>query len=501
MNKGKICVSVFAATTEALTAQIRKAEPLADIIELRFDHLEPLEIDKFIAALPATEKKYLFTFRPRSEGGKREVSPAERRAFWSSIHSKLRDIDYLVDYEADLELPAGFDPDRIVISSHDFSSGGPDPAALFARLSTSDAGIIKIAQDAGDITGGIPVWALLEKARTKGKHLVPIVMGEAGKWTRILGLAHGAYMTYASLESGSETASGQITAGDLIGLYRVKELDLETDVYGILAGDTSYSMSPYIHNPAFKARKINAVFVPLQVSDLASFIRRMVDPRSRETELNFKGFSVTNPHKQSILENLSSIDDDASAIGAVNTVKLIDGNLYGYNTDAEGFISPLLRSIGDLKGSRSAVFGAGGAARACVHMLKKYGSDVTVFGRDIARTQGLTEKMGVAAASLPAVSFSDFDIVVNATPLGTKGAAESETIATAEQLAGVKLVYDLIYNPSETKLSIEARKAGAAFIGGLEMLVQQGAKQFELWTGQSAPIEEMRAAACRRLGL
>src|SRR5262249_54836428 len=156
---------------------------------------------------------------------------------------------------------------------------------------------------------------------------------------RILGLAHGAYLTYASLESGSETAPGQISAEDMKNVFRVKELDESTDVYGIIAGDTSYTMSPYVHNAAFKAAGVNAVFVPLQVSDLDEFIRRMVRPETREIELNFKGFSVTNPHKQAIVRHLDFLYETARNTGAVNTISIENGKLYGHNTDADGFLS------------------------------------------------------------------------------------------------------------------------------------------------------------------
>jgi 3-dehydroquinate dehydratase/shikimate dehydrogenase len=326
-------------------------------------------------------------------------------------------------------------------------------------------------------------------------------MGEAGKWTRILGLAHGAFMTYASIETGSETAPGQISAEDLRSIYRVKEISRETDVYGIIAGDTSYSMSPHIHNPAFASTGADAVFIPLQVAALDEFMRRMVLAGSREVELNFKGFSVTNPHKQAIRKFLSWTHPDAAAIGAINTVKIVGEELHGYNTDAGGFIKPLLREFGDLNESRAAVIGTGGAARACIYVLKTHGCDVTVFGRDGAKVETLAREFGARHASLSGSTFGDFDIVVNATPVGTKGPKQHETVATANELLGARVVYDLTYNPVDTVLAAEARSAGATFIGGLEMLINQGAEQFKIWTGLDGPLDVMRSAARKRLGL
>src|SRR5262249_46574426 len=155
--------------------------------------------------------------------------------------------------------------------------------------------------------------------------VIPIAMGESGKWTRILGLAHGAFLTYASLETGKETASGQITVDEMHDVYRAKELDKTTEVFGIIAGNTGYTVSPVMQNAAFKAAELNAVFVPFQVKDLDEFMHRIVKPATREIELNLKGFSITNPHKQSIIPHLDEIDETAKTIGAVNTVKVEDG--------------------------------------------------------------------------------------------------------------------------------------------------------------------------------
>jgi 3-dehydroquinate dehydratase / shikimate dehydrogenase len=500
VNNGNICVSVFAPTAKGMCEQIRRAEPLADIIELRFDYFDPGEIEKFVLSIPSIKKRYLFTFRPKLQGGPGDISRAEREAFWAMIHSTFLGLDYLIDYEADLDFPSDIDRGRLVASTHNFGSSPVDAASVFNELLKTKGGIIKIAQNAEQITDAIPVWSILELAKRSEKKAIPIAMGEAGKWTRILGLAHGAFLTYASLDPGSETAPGQISAHDLNHLYRVKDLGTETGVYGIIAGDTSYSMSPHLHNPAFKAGGVDAVFVPLQVTDIKSFLRRMVVRDTREVDLNFLGFSVTNPHKRAIMPYLSCIDPDAKAIGAVNTIKIVDGEMHGYNTDAEGFIRPLVARFDEIKGSRSAVIGTGGAARACVYMLKQYGSVVTVIGRDSQKSANLAGELGAKTTSFSGTDFGGFDIVVNATPIGTKGPNEEDTVATAEQLNGTKIVYDLTYNPTETRLAREAKKAGALFVGGLEMLISQGGRQFEIWTGQEAPLDVMRAAVRLRLG-
>ena len=226
----------------------------------------------------------------------------------------------------------------------------------------------------------------------------------------------------------------------------------------------------------------------------------MVRAETREVDLNFAGFSVTNPHKQAVIAHLDEIDETANQIGAVNTVRIENGKLFGFNTDAPGFITPLKALYGDLSDAKVAVVGAGGAARACVYSLVKAGAAVSVHARDIGKAADLADSFDVRIEPIPD-TFIGFDIVVNCTPLGTKGDTEDKTIATADQLAGVKLVYDLVYNPAETLLIREAKTAGVKTLGGLEMLIAQGAEQFRIWTGRDAPLEAMTAAVKKKLNL
>ncbi|QYO66851.1 shikimate dehydrogenase [Leptolyngbya sp. 7M] len=296
------------------------------------------------------------------------------------------------------------------------------------------------------------------------------------------------------------TAPGQIMAGELDEVYRVNDLDTETEVFGIIAGDTSYSMSPYIQNAAFRESKMNRVFVPFQVLDIGGFIRRMVSPVTREIDLNFRGFAVTNPHKRSLIDYLDAIDETAEKIGAVNTIKLSDNKVVGFNTDADGFIKPLLKIVPDLGGTRVTVIGAGGAARACLYALKNVGADVELLARDPRKAKALAEEFEVESAILSdEPSELETDIIVNATPLGTRGELENQMPIRAELLSGISIVYDLIYNPRETQLLREARAAGCRTIDGLEMLLAQGAKQFEIWTGTIPDKASMRNAALKIL--
>lgn len=495
----QVCVSVCGETADEIRDQVRKAGAWADIIEIRFDCVSPHEVGSAIEHARTTTKPLVITYRPASQGGRRDLTVAEQINFWNQVVPALGGTDYMVDREFDLDLP--FNSDRTIVSLHDFHGTPPDLPLRFDALASSSAKTVKIAVHSEDAVDGIDVWQLLAHARTTNTHVIPIAMGNAGKWTRILGLAHGAAMTYGSLDKEHETAPGQITAEDLIDVYRVKELDVATEVYGVLAGDSSYSLSPYMHNPTFKQAGLNAVFIPFTVKDLDAFIRRMVRRETREIELNFRGFSVTNPHKQSIIKHLDSIDETARKIGAVNTVKIDGDQLRGFNTDAPGFITPLKTIYGDLKSAKVTVVGAGGAARACIYALKEDGAEVSIAVRDLARASELASEFDITMSRLPANDRPlTTDILVNATPLGTRGERENETVFTADELRGIKLVYDLVYNPGETRLLREAKAAGAKTLGGMDMLIAQGARQIKIWTGGDAPQDEMRAAVVKRLG-
>lgn len=500
-SDGKICVSVCAETADEVIEQIKRAANLADVVEIRFDCLNKSEIDSFYAKLgrqwQINDKIPLITtFRTKEQGGFRRITEEERDFFWNSGN----EIGWADCEEDIIEDSWSWLWDARICSFHDFAGVPENLKAIYQRLKATDADAVKIAVQTNDISDAIPIWKLLERAKSENKKIIPIAMGESGKWTRILGLAHGAFMTYASLDNGNQTAPGQVSAHDLTEVYRVKKLDEDTEVYGILGGNTSVSMSPYIHNAAFKFHHLNAVFVPLQAQNLDEFMRRMVKPETREIDLNFRGFAVTIPHKQRIVKHLDFVDETARKIGAVNTLKIDkDGKLYGFNTDAAGFIEPLKNSYGDLRNARIAILGAGGAARACVYALKMEGAQVTVFARNLEKAKSLTEDFEVELRELAATVYKDFDILVNTTPLGMKGKVETETPAIAAQLAGLNLVYDLIYTPFQTRLLSEADKAGVPKIGGLAMLIAQAAAQQKIWTNLDAPIKEMSAAAFQRL--
>lgn len=500
MNNGKICISAAAETADEMIENIRLAEPSADLIEVRFDYLPTRDLEHLRSHISNLkfEKPLIATYRSLDQGGKNSLTLEARRTFWQKPKLGF----WAADVEEDIVDEARAWPFRIV-SFHKLNDVPGDLDQIFERLCRCDADAVKIAVRASDAIDAISIWKLIARANAAGKRIIPIAMGEAGKWTRILGLVYGAYLTYAALDDGQETADGQITAREMIDVYRVKELDRETKVFGVIGDPVSESLSTYIHNAAFAATRMNAVFLPLLVKDLDAFMTRMVLPATREIELNFAGLAVTMPHKQAVMKYLDEIEETAEKIGAVNTIKIDDyGRLYGFNTDAHGFITPLKTEFGDLQGARFAILGAGGAACACAYALEQENAEVHIFARDMQKANALASRHGAIANVISDFSseIPNFDVLVNATPIGMRGRLEDDMPLTGDDLQGVKLVFDLVTSSADTKLIREAKRAGIPTIGGVEMLIEQGARQFEIWTDRDAPVEVMKQAVLARLG-
>ncbi len=507
----RICVPICETRARDLPPAVARAAEVADIIELRLDCLEDAKLDETApdlrSLLASCSRPVILTFRPAEQGGQRALDDADRGAFLSLSRSDL-ETDF-IDIELDLllklidgALPGGELPrdwSRIVCSHHDFTGVPFDLEKIYERMTCTPARILKIAVQADEITDCIPIFHLLDRARHEGRKIIALAMGNAGVATRILGPSHGAFLTYGSLDSAHATAPGQLTATDLRDLYRIHRLDQQTKIMGLMGSPVMHSVSPHMHNAAFAASGMNAAYLPFEVRNAHEFMRRMVNPRTREIDWNLRGLSVTAPHKGAVIEHLDRIDRSARGIGAVNTIVVEGDELYGYNTDVAAVLVPLQGMIDTLRDTRCAIIGAGGASRCALWSLQQAGASVTVFARRPESARLLAEKFGAGFGLLVNASFSNFDVVINATPLGTRGHSENETPAVAGQLRGARLAYDLVYNPRDTRFMREARQAGCESVGGLSMLVAQATEQFRLWTGHDAPADVMHEAARRPL--
>ena len=325
-------------------------------------------------------------------------------------------------------------------------------------------------------------------------------MGDYGVISRILYKRFGSYLTFASLQKGKESAPGQISIQELFNVYQAQKQDKHTAIYGLIGNPVSHSISPIIHNTLFKEMNLNNAYVPFKVDKIGEFIREF-------RELDVKGYSVTIPHKESVINHLDAIDPMAKKIGAVNTIVNKDGRLVGYNTDCKAAIQALadINQVSEkgtkndhLKGKGVTLLGAGGAARAIAFGLHDHGAQVTIVNRNYERAQSLARDVGCISGKLDELQEIETGILINATPVGMFPAV-NETLVAQDNLKPDMIVFDTIYNPLETKLLHDAKARGCKTINGLPMFVNQAAAQFELWTGLKPPLKLIEKIAYKKL--
>ena len=278
-----------------------------------------------------------------------------------------------------------------------------------------------------------------------------------------------------------------------------------TKICGLIGDPVEHSMSPAMHNAAFKNRGLDYVYLPFRVAKT-----RLGEAILGIKALNIRGLNVTIPHKVSVIPLLDELDPLAEKIGAVNTIINNDGVLKGYNTDAHGFLRAMLEQDIEPDGKSIVMLGAGGASRAISFILAERGANLVILnrqleldwavklGNSISRTFGREVKALELNEQNLAPVLRKANILVNTTSVGMSPNT-NETPIPARLLESDLVVFDIVYNPVKTKLLTEAESAGAKAISGLEMLVRQGALAFEMWTGLTAPLEIMRKATIRAL--
>jgi 3-dehydroquinate dehydratase/shikimate dehydrogenase len=444
----------------------------ADMVELRLDGVVDVDV---AGALAERVKPVIATCRAAWEGGQFDGSEAERlRILADAIRLGAEYVD--VEWRADRRgLPAN-DRTQMVLSHHDFSEVPSDLADRVRAMLQETADVVKVA--VGPVR--LRDCLVLRDLDWGGRRHVAIAMGAAGQVTRLCPALFGSSWTY-----GGTAAPGQIPVDDLVDVYRVPRQSVDTAIYVIGGAPLGHSASPAMHNPAFATLGIDAVYVPLETADADEFLE-VADA------FGVAGASITAPLKASLFARVPAADDLTKQIGAVNTLRRQPAGAWeARNFDPAGFVSPLEARAHDLAGARTVVLGAGGAARTVVRTLAAAGAAVEIAARRRDRADTLAAEFGVRAVDWPPAP--GWDLLVNTTPVGTWPAVHDSPLAR-EHLRG-RCVYDLIYNPPETRLLRWAREAGAEVIGGLEMLVGQACHQFQWWTSRAAPAETMERGA------
>lgn len=494
----RVCVAVVGEDASNI---IDRAESLVrdnPFMEFRLDYLSnPAaglpKLKHFLDLHP--EATVIATCRRVVNGGKFKGSAAAQL----EILTKAAATGFqLVDIElqsAEILKPAELallkDRVGVILSFHDFKAT-KKLEETFAEMKRYPADFYKVVSTATTLSDNVQMMKFLQ-AHSAQHEMVGLCMGEQGIISRVLGVRAGSVFTFAAATRGEETAPGQVTAIELRDTYRIEMVDAATQVYGVAGDPISHSMSPVMMNAAFRRETVNAVFLALHA-------RTMKDLMACVPDIPIRGLSITMPYKQDIVESLSNSDALTRQIGACNTVvRGQDGKLYGFNTDVAGVVVPLEQRM-TLQGAKVLVVGAGGVARAAVFGLKNKGAEVFIVNRTAEKGQALAKQTKAKYLKRTDVARMSFDVIINATPLGMGGNRQSPL---EEKELNTKFLFDLVYVPAETKLMKMARARNIQVIPGLEMFVQQGARQFEIWSGKPAPIAEMSfvvTKALERLG-
>lgn len=492
----KIAATVTAGSPQELERQARAVlRKGADLVELRLDGMPNVSVGDLRHLAHAVGPHAIATLRSRAQGGLGGPEGKGRHALLQELcRLGFRYVDVELDTDAENaeaygKLASKHHQDVIVSHHFDRPVEVPDAAdALEACIGLGDVG--KVALPVADVDHGAQFVELARNQGLQGKRFVLIGTGEPGMLTRALAEDVKQELQYAI--GNRQMAPGQLslpTAARLRGKTPM--------VLGLVGHPLGHSLSPAIHEAALEAARLPGVYLPFDLESASLDVLLRAPDR-----LRLRGFNVTIPYKEAAAELMDELDGDAEALGAVNTVLLEGGWAKGHNTDAFGFRLSL-RSLGLRLGDRTAlVVGAGGAARAVVHVLLREGAHVQVANRTAARAESLADAFDekVDVTSLDELGDEGpWDLLVNATPAGTRG-VETRMPVEEPVVRKAKFVYDLVYNPPETPLLQAAKRLGVPGTNGFEMLLQQAAKSFELWTGKSAPMDAMRAAAREAAG-
>jgi 3-dehydroquinate dehydratase/shikimate dehydrogenase len=482
MTSSLLCETV----TGQSMAEVRAARDAAvgDMVEVRLDGVVDLDV---AGALQGRRKPVLVTCRPDWEGGRFAGAEEDRHRILTEAMARGADF---VDIEwgtlHGIHQPAfndivRTDASRVVVSSHDFAGVPNDLEARARDMRSHGAAVIKLAVMPHALRETLP---LIEIAR--GGDAVVVGMGDAGVPTRLLASRYASRWTYA----GNGVAPGQIPAQRMLSQFRFHDIGPATRIFGVVSSTALHSFSPLMHNAAFAAAHIDAVYVPLQTHEFADF-------DEFASALGVEGVSVTIPFKGDALRAASTADELTRQVGAANTLRRSSPGWEATNTDVAGFLAPLEEAFGrPIAGARASVIGGGGSARAVVVALMSRGARVSVHTRRHEQAKSVITSLGAGSSATPRIGAwpipDVWDLLVNCTPLG------SPTMRDESPLPGGpfngRLVYDVTYGVGESRLLREARAAGCQTLDGLPMLVAQAEQQFQWWIGQPPTPGVMRNA-------
>jgi 3-dehydroquinate dehydratase / shikimate dehydrogenase len=490
-----ICVSIARGRHRHMIAEHRHlVQQGAQLVELRLDYINgEVNLKRLLADRPSP---VVITCRRDRDGGKWAGSEEQRLMLLRNAIAE--GVEY-VDLEDDIAgMIRRYGKTKRIISLHDYRKTPDDLAEVHARLVSLDADIVKIATMANSSHDNLRMLQLVRDSKTP---TVGVCMGDIGTPSRILAGRFGAPFTFATFHHERTLAPGQLSYQQMTEIYHYDQINSETTVFGVIGDPIGHSLSPVIHNAAFRRLNINAVYLPFRVprEHLGQFI-------DDAPALGIKGLSVTIPHKEAVLKKISNSDPSMAGIGAANTLIYNDGKWTGYNSDYHAGLASLELVLNDHPGLRGTlenhtalVLGAGGAAKAIAYGLKQRGANVVIAGRTPQRAQQLADALQCKTVDWASRYSFQPDVLVNCTPVGMHPNVDA-TPYDKHHLRPSMVVFDTVYNPENTLLIKDARSQSCTVVSGVEMFVRQACLQFKQFTGQEAPSEVMRDVLKRAIG-
>lgn len=483
----RICLTLTEPTVKAAFETLKENLPFIDMVELRVDYLKESEWDAAAEFPQKAGLPVLLTIRRKEDGGLWEKDEEARKALYRKLLAETRIPFAFVDFEddfrhADLVEVAHARGTRIIRSLHNFTGPVEDVVGKCQSMKGSSDEIPKIAFAVPHCSSLTRLFK--ETAQFTGFPHILCAMGAIGTTSRILACRTHSLLTFVSpAKAGAKMkAIGHLAPEELVRLYGFRTLTTATALYAITGWPLTVTGSPRLNNAAFFAEAKDAVMVPIPAETAEEAIR------CAET-LGIKGMAVTIPHKQAIIPFMSSLDETAKSIGAVNTVVKTPGGWKGFNTDAPGFRMALLQFLqtDGIRGRKVAILGAGGAARAVSYAIYTLGGDACIFNHTYEKAEALAKLYGFRAAPLAQESaplLAQYaDIIIQATSVGFNANpddASADPIPFYE-FRGTEFVYDVIYSPAVTPLLARAARAGCKTCNGSTMLVEQAKEQRRLY--------------------
>lgn len=485
-----ICVSIGRTRHKMLLAEIQEAARQGvEFIELRLDFI-PRALD-FKRILDVKPCPFVATLRRQQDGGRYGGSEAQRQMLLRQIIAS-RSFEY-IDLETDIANDIRrYGPTKRIVSYHNLKEMPPDLERICLQMTTQDPDVVKLAVRAEHPLDNLRVLELVKKAKVP---TVAFCLGDMGVPSRLLGGKFGAPFTYAAFNKERGIAPGILSWDEMRYLYYYDEINPETRLYAVLGDPIGHSLSPNVHNAAFRKKNMNAVYLPFRVPrpDIESTLDGL-------RKVPFFGYSITIPHKEAVLNLAAHRDEQVERTRALNTlVPDRYGALSAYNTDCDAALVSLREAMTEMPGGNSLsgrtilILGAGGAARSLAFTLHQAGAVVTVTNRNAGRALSLAGEVGCRSCDWTARNAIQTEIYINCTPVGMHPNVDESPLHPSVFKPGI-VVMDCVYNPETTLLVRQARERGARVITGVAMFVHQAARQFELFTKQQAPEDVMYEA-------